>query len=122
MSQFEPIDEIPESTRRILSIEILEDLSDSQLVAAVSRSHIPGTQFLPLAAILSEVVSDVIGSLSSESTRAHQELINVVNGMCEAVGVPSPFGPKTEVDSSDVERTLEGLSQFLDKSGDNPGK
>lgn len=113
--EYKPLDGVPESSRSLLKIEILEDLADSQLLWTLSQEEVSVSQYLTLVATLNDAVSTVVNRLALDHHRRQAEIFNTVNQMCEDAGVPSPFAPKVEVEEGDVESALDQIHRFLDE-------
>lgn len=117
---YQQIDGVPESTRRLLRVEILEDLSDSQLIWTIEHEEVSVSQYLPLAATLNSAVASIVNRLTLDYHRRQAEMFKFVNQMCEDAGVPSPFGPKTDIEEGDVDSAIDQIHRFLDEQ--NPDK
>lgn len=111
---YQHLDSVPESTRRLVKIEIMEDLSDSQLLWTIEHEDIDSSRFLLVAATLSDAVSNVINRLALNQSQRLAEHVRLINEACERMGLPSPFVRKTEVDHNDVQSALRGIEEFLD--------
>lgn len=120
--QYQSLDGVPESTRRLVKIEILEDLSDSQLLWSIEHEDIDSSRFLLVAATLSDAVSNVINRLALNQSKRLAEHVRVINEVFERVGLPSPFARKTEVDHSDVQSALRGIEEFLNNQNPETDK
>lgn len=113
---YQHLDGVPESSRRLVKIEILEDLSDSQLVWSVEHAEIPGDKFLSVAAVLSDVTSSVINRLAANQAHHLAKQVRVINETFERLGLPSPLAPKTDINDADIESALRGIEEFLDNN------
>lgn len=108
---FEPIENIPESSKTLLVVTVLEDLSDSQLVLSIDERGVESRHYLALVAILSSAISMISNRYAGESVRARVEMFDQVEKLCTRLGVENPFNPE----DPDVDKTLDEIMDFLDE-------
>ena len=112
---FEHIEEIPESTKTILVVTVLEDLSDSQLVLSINERAVESRHYLALVAILSSATSMLSGRYAGETLRAQVEMSEMVADLYDRLGVENPFKPGESLEDQDVRKPLDEISQYLDE-------
>lgn len=108
---FEPIEEIPESSRTLLVLTVLEDLSDSQLVLSIDERGVEPRHYLALIAILTSATSMISSRYAGESVRARAEVFDQVENLCARLGVENPLNPE----DPDVDKTIDEIGRFLDE-------
>lgn len=112
---FDPIEDIPESTKTLLVLTVLEDLSDSQLVLSIDERGTEPRQYLALISILANAVSMLSGRYAVQALKAQVEVAGKVSELYDRLGMENPFKSETSLEDSDVEGTIDEISRFLDE-------
>lgn len=112
---FEPIENIPESSKTLLVLTVLEDLSDSQLVLSIDERGTEPRQYLALISILANAVSMLSGRYAVQALKAQVEVAGKVSELYDRLGMENPFKSETSLEDSDVEGTIDEISRFLDE-------
>lgn len=113
-SLYTPLDKIPDTTKRLITIEVLEDLADSQLIGTVELGPIPPSQYISAIATLMQLTSNLSNKFATAQGLRQSELRSYVDEAFESAGMQSPFAGRTEIGDEDVEVTLTNLAEYLD--------
>lgn len=117
---YEPLDEIPDTSKTLIRFEILEDLSDSQLMWSVAEHEVHPSQYLAIISLMANLTSTMADRYTAAQARAQSRMIDHVNDVCDRVGAESPFRQREEVGDADVQSTLDDIQRYLDTNGDTP--
>lgn len=112
---FEDLDSIPESSKTLLVITVLEDLSDSQLVISVDERGVAPRHYLAVLSILTSMTSMLSARYAGETLRAQKEITDQVGELYARLGVENPFKSGVSLDDPDVTKTLDEISRYLDE-------